>query len=253
MPMSTSLFNEIVKDQGRLRSNGVALQADRLDYSLRRYFVDEFYFRHVPTLSAGSRVLDLGGTKVSKRGDFDIGRYDLRVIYANLSPAKQPDVQSDAAHLPVKQSCFDAVICSEVLEHVPDPLAVLRETHQVLRSQGVLLVCAPFLHHIHGDPHDYGRYTDQYWREALARIGFADIVIERQGLFWSVMVDMLRGWAHEHAKQGRPRSDWLRRQLAKVIAKGKRMALAWEAEPGRDTHPFFGSFTTGFGIRAVRP
>lgn len=234
------------------RSDGVPVQADRLDYSLRRYFVDEFYSRHVPTLPAGSRVLDLGGNKVRKRGEFDIGRYDLRVVYANLSTAKRPDVQSDAAHLPLKQKCFDAVICSELLEHVADPLAVLRELHHVLRSQGIVLACVPFLHHMHGDPHDYGRYTDHYLRENLAKIGFGNIVIERQGLFWSVIVDMLRGLAWHNAKEGRPRSAWLRRQVAKLIAQGKRRALAWETQPGRETHPFFSSFTTGFGVVAIK-
>ena len=43
-------------------------QLRRLDYSLRRYFVDAFHARHVPTLAAGTRVLDLGGTRDGKRG-----------------------------------------------------------------------------------------------------------------------------------------------------------------------------------------
>ena len=46
----------------------LAFDADRLDYSLRRYFVDEFHFRHVPALSAGSQVLHWGSDKSYKRG-----------------------------------------------------------------------------------------------------------------------------------------------------------------------------------------
>jgi len=228
------------------------LQADRLDYSLRRYFVDEFHFRHVPALPPGSRVLDLGGNKIRKRGQFDIERYDLRVVYANLSTAKRPDVQADAVHVPFRDGCFDAVICSELLEHVPDPPAVLREAYRILRKGGTLLICVPFLHRIHGDPYDYGRYTDFYWSQTLTTIGFSDIRIEKQGLFWSVLMDMLRDFVYQMAQEGRPRSAWMRREVMKLIGKGKRIALAWDTGAIHQEHPFFNSFTTGFGICAVK-
>lgn len=227
-------------------------QADHLNYSLRRLYVDEFYSNHVAKLEQRSHVLDLGGVKHRKRGQFDIGCHGLNVVYANLSTAKQPDVQSDAAWLPFKPGSFDAVICAELLEHVRDPLSVLREVYRVLRSQGVVLISAPFLYQIHGDPSDYGRYTDQYWREHLAEAGFASILIERQGLFWSVVVDMVRSWANESAKSGRPRSPWLRRQVVRMIGRAKRLAVAWDTQPDSVAHPFFTSFTTGFGVVAIK-
>lgn len=233
-------------------SGDLSFQADYLGYSLRRYFVDEFHFRHVPMLPAGSRVLDLGGNKILKRGRFDIECYDLRVVYANLSTAKQPDLQSDAAHVPFRDSCFDAVICSELLEHVPNPLIVLHEAHRVLRVPGVLLICVPFLFRLHGDPYDYGRYTPRYWEENLTRIGFSDVEIERQGLFWSVLVEMLRSLAHEMFQQERPRSAWMRRLVAKVISLGQQKALAWDIQCEEQQDSFFTSFSTGFGIRTIK-
>ena len=157
-----------------LQTGGSLWKADRLDSSLRRYFIDQFHFRQVPSLPPGSRVLDLGGNKIRKRGHFDIERYDFRVVYADFSTAKRPDVQADAAYIPFKEGCFDAVICSELLEHVLDPLAVLREIHRVVRPGGTLLICVPFLFHIHGDPHDYGRYTDFYWSQTLKTSGFCE-------------------------------------------------------------------------------
>lgn len=234
------------------RTNSPSLQADRIDYSLRRYFVDEFHFRHVPALPPGSRVLDLGGNKIRKRGHFDIKRYDLRVVYANRSTAKRPDVQADASHFPFKDGCFDAVVCSELLEHVPDPVAVLREAYRVLRENGALLICVPFLFHIHGDPYDYGRYTDHYWLENQAKIGFVDIEIERQGLFWSVLVDMLRSYVYEMQKEGRPKYRILRWFLLRMVAYGKRKALQLEQMEYFKYHPFFNSYTTGYGIIAQK-
>ncbi len=92
-----------------------------LGYSLRRYFVDAFHFRHVPGLPVGEPVLDLAGNRIGKRGCFDIERYGLPVVYANLSPAKRPDVQADGIALPFRTGTFGSVICSELLEHVTVP------------------------------------------------------------------------------------------------------------------------------------
>jgi len=230
----------------------ISLQPDRIDYSLRRFYIDRFHARRVARLQAGASVIDIGGTKARKRGQFDIEQYDLKVTYVNISSEKEPDVVADAANLPFEDATFDAAICSELLEHVPDPAAVLREAHRVLKPRGVLLVCVPFLFHIHGDPGDYGRYTDQYWRERLTGVGFAEIEIERQGLFWSVVVDMLRNRANELARAGRPRFAPLRWLARKLVAWGKAKAVAWDAAPAPEDRPFFERYTTGFGIRAQK-
>lgn len=99
------------------------------------------------------------------------------------------NVQADAAYIPFADASFDAVICSELLEHVFQPIQVVEEAYRVLRPDGVLLLCVPFLYRIHADPYDYGRYTDYYWQRVLQETGFCRITVERQGLFFSVLLD----------------------------------------------------------------
>jgi len=222
----------------------------KLSYSLRRAYVDDFHDRHIPTLAPGSRVLDLGGLRLAKRGRFDIEQRALRVVVANLSRERSPHVQADAARTPFADGCFDAVICSELLEHVPEPGRVLSEAGRVLRPGGVLLVCVPFLFHVHADPYDYGRYTDYYWREALARAGFGPVQVEKQGLFWSVLADMLRAWVY-HRSLNVSLPGWQRRPLAAGVRWLRRRAVAWDAQAGPE-HPFYGSYTTGYGLVAVK-
>lgn len=220
------------------------LYADEIGYSVRRSFVDEFFTRHVTSLAAGSRVLDLGGNRTGKRGHFDVGGLDLRVVYANLSRVKRPDVQADALSVPVRNGCFDAVICSELLEHVYEPVAVLREIGRVLAVGGTLLACCPFLYRIHGDPHDYARYTEDYWLRALNTSGLQVIELERQGLFYSVLVDFCKQYVD--ALWHRPLRDVARLPLGVVQA----TALRRERTQRVRSHPFLRSFTTGFGIVA---
>jgi SAM-dependent methyltransferase len=224
-----------------------------LAYSLRRYFIDEFHFRHVSTLPVGSQVLDLGGNRIRKRGQFNIERYDLKVVYANLSTSKRPNVQGDAANIPFKNGSFDAVICSELLEHVPDPLAVLHEVYRILRDEGTLFICVPFLTQIHGDPYDYGRYTDFYWQKNLSEMEFHIVALERQGLFWSVLMDMVRAYVCDGLMNGNIAKRLVRNGIMPgVIAFGKRLALKLDTKPQKHKSLFFSSFTTGFGIVATK-
>jgi len=233
---------------------GTILQPDgSMEGSLRREFVDEFFSRQVAAISGGSTVLDLGGHRPPRRGRFDVDRYGLSVRSANISASRRPDVQTDASSLPFLPESFDAIICAELLEHVPDPLPVLREAHRTLRPHGVLLISVPFLFHIHADPHDYGRYTDQYWKENLDRIGFREVVIEKQGLFWSVIVDMMRGWLCEYKRTGHLRSDLSNKLATMLIRWAKKWALETEQAIPQADERYISRYATGFGIRAVKP
>ncbi len=224
-----------------------------LSYSLRRYYVDDFYLRHARDVDPAAMVLDVGGNRVQKRGAFDVGQCHDRVVYANLSVVKRPDVQCRAERLPLRACSVDVVICSELLEHVRGPAWVLREIFRVLRGKGILLLCAPFMNRIHADPSDYGRYTEYYWRETLTNIGFKDIMVEWQGGYWSVLIEMLR-YAVSHASLSwGPGRSWLIRPAAQVFYWLKIAAIAMDrAGNGSAAHKSLG-FTTGFGVKAVRP
>ena len=219
------------------------LAASALKTTVRRYYVDAFFIRQASRLSG--RVLDLGGTKIRKRGRFDIENYGLTVQYANLVPDKRPDFLCDAAAIAVRREAYDAVICAELFEHVRCPEIVLREVHRVLKPAGTLLITAPFLCRIHGDPHDFGRYTGHFWQETLEEIGFDEVVIEPQGLFFSVMADFLKQYAE---KVGFPRP--FGRLARRLMPTFQQWALRREQEPSAHASAFLASFTTGFGISA---
>jgi len=200
-------------------------------------------------LPPGSRVADLGGHRDRKRGSFDIRQFPLDVVCVNVSNKHGADVIADAAQLPFANDSFDVVLCAELLEHVSDPKAVLREAFRVLKPGGKLVACSPFLYHIHGDPHDYGRYTDHYWKTALKEIGFVRIEVERQGRFWSAIYDQIRHVSNRWTSK----SHWyflgLRSQIRQGIGYIKRIVTRWDTQPAPEDSVYW-AFTTGFGIIA---
>lgn len=52
-------------------------------------------------------------------------------------------VQKPTKNLRLKRNNFDVVICSEVIEHVPDDLNLIREFYKVLKSEGILILSTP--------------------------------------------------------------------------------------------------------------
>lgn len=225
------------------------LRPGDLWYSPRRYFVDAFFFREAAGLPPGARVLDIGGKKVRKRGQFDISKYPLRVEYANISPEAQPDYLCDAASIPVPDGTYDAAILAEVLEHVAHPEPVLKEAGRVLRPGGVLLMTVPFHCDIHADPHDYARYTDTWMDGRLKEAGFSQVAIERQGRLLSVSADMLKRFA---AQGTWPESAIGRRLFERFLGWWTRKAVALEAAGWHRDDRIVNGYTTGFGVRAVK-
>lgn len=133
------------------------------------------------------RVLDIGGAR--RRGRFQPPA-EAHWVVADLSGAC--DVRADIVALPFRSGAFDAIKATEVLEHVPDPAAALRECARVLRAGGHLVATAPFLERLHGDPNDYARFTEAMWARLLAEAGLRPVRIAPQGGYFTHLAGLVR-------------------------------------------------------------
>ena len=106
-------------------------------------------------------LLDIGcGTKPYEQS---FRPYIERYIGLEYSPesgyrGNSADLCGDAAALPLADASVDTILCTEVLEHVPDPERTIAEFARVLRPGGAIISTAPFVFPIH-DAHDYFRYS----------------------------------------------------------------------------------------------
>jgi SAM-dependent methyltransferase len=205
-----------------------------LSISVRRHFVDQFFFFHSDLFGRGLKIIDIGGKKGNKRGLFDIGRYDAEVTYVNIEKKDDPDILADASNIPVPDDSYDIAIAGELLEHVPDPILVLKEAHRLLKPGGKLIATVPFLYPIHADPHDFGRYTENFWENASMKTGFKDVKVERQGALSAVMALALQHFFIAKKISLRPI------QIPLVYL------LMWLDK--RTTNPRLRAWTTGYGL-----
>ena len=70
---------------------------------------------------------------------------------------------------PIDDTTADVVLCTETLEHVPDPSVFLSEAFRCLKPGGRILLTVPFAARWHFIPHDYWRFTPSGLQRLLAR------------------------------------------------------------------------------------
>jgi SAM-dependent methyltransferase len=135
--------------------------------------------RHVASVAhlAHGRLLDIGCGEMPFRPLFE-GRVDA--IWGldhirTLHPNDRIEIFGSALSLPVRSGSIDTTICFQVLEHVPEPLELLKEARRVLRPGGHLILTAPHIWNVHEQPHDYFRYT-QFGLEHLFKKAGLEIV-----------------------------------------------------------------------------
>lgn len=75
------------------------------------------------------------------------------------------DIVSDITSIPVGDGEFDAVLCTEVLEHVPNPNKAVEELCRVLKPGGTIIITAPFCSLTHMAPFHFCTGFSKFWYE----------------------------------------------------------------------------------------
>jgi SAM-dependent methyltransferase len=81
----------------------------------------------------------------------------------------------------VEDGAFDIALCTEVLEHIPDPAAFLARAYRCLRPGGRLVLTVPFAARWHFIPYDYWRYTPSSLDLLLTGAGFLEVHVQARG------------------------------------------------------------------------
>ncbi|HEX9007037.1 MAG TPA: methyltransferase domain-containing protein [Bacteroidota bacterium] len=158
--------------------------------------------RKVP---AGSRILDAGAGELKYKRfcshlDYvsqDFAQYDgtgdARGLQMGSWDQSRLDIISDITAIPEPGASFDAIMCIEVFEHLPDPLGALREFARLLRPGGRLILTAPFCSLTHFAPfHFYSGFNRYFFETHLPANGFEVVDLQRNGNFFDFVAQEVR-------------------------------------------------------------
>jgi SAM-dependent methyltransferase len=124
------------------------------------------------------RVLDAGAGIAPYRKHFEHVTYETADFGEVDKEYSHIDYVCRLEELPMADETYDLVLCSQVLEHIPDPLPVLRELRRVLKPGGQAWVSAPLFYEEHEVPYDFFRYTQFAWQQMADEAGFTVESIE---------------------------------------------------------------------------
>jgi SAM-dependent methyltransferase len=128
------------------------------------------------TRAVDGNILDLGGGEKASYIESLGGHHTITSL--NISEDANPTIKADITKpFPMDDESFDAALSFNTLEHIPDFETTFAETSRVLKPGARFIIATPFLHQIHGKPHDYWRYSASAFQNVLARHDFVVEII----------------------------------------------------------------------------
>lgn len=162
--------------------------------------------RVVGQIPKGSRILDAGAGECKNK------KYCGHLTYVSqdfceYSPADKAmhcssdadewdyskiDIVSDITEIPVEDSSFDAIICTEVFEHIMNPELAVKEFSRIINRGGVLITTTPGICGNHMAPYIFWHGISEYWyKEIYKKYGFEIKEMKRCGNYFDYMTEQM--------------------------------------------------------------
>ena len=156
-------------------------------------------------IPSGSRILDAGAGEQSYR------KYCSHLVYVAQDFAKYDgsgdkvglqtgtwdqtklDIVSDITSIPEPDGSFDAILCVEVFEHLPEPTKALAEFARLLRPDGHLILTAPVCSLTHFAPYYfYNGFSRYFYEKFLGDFGFEITELSPNGNYFEYLGQEVR-------------------------------------------------------------
>ncbi len=166
----------------------------RNDTARKRWIADT-----LTALPAGGSLLDVGAGECAYKPHCthleylaqDIAQYDGKGdgkgLHTDVWDTSELDFVCDLYDIP-EDRLFDTVFCSEVLEHVVDPVRAVEKMARLVRPGGQMILTAPFNSVTHFAPYHFCTGFSQYfYTHHLERLGFEVTELTANGGFFDVV------------------------------------------------------------------
>lgn len=103
------------------------------------------------------------------------------------SDLQKVDIICMANQIPLPDSSFDTIFSTQVIEHVEDHQALVKEAYRLLKPGGHFIISGPMYWPLHEEPYDYFRFTKHGFRYVLNKNNFEVLEILSNGGKWALM------------------------------------------------------------------
>lgn len=161
---------------------------------------DQWVIAHLKDIPAGKILVDAGAGEQKykpycshlKYIAQDFGEYIPNEVKNGIQSDSWDysglNIKCDIINMPLKQESVDVILCTEVFEHIKNPMLALEEFVRVLKTGGSLILTAPFCCLTHMAPYFYYNGFSEYWyKEHLESYGFRIIELTRNGDYFKYL------------------------------------------------------------------
>lgn len=167
---------------------------------------DKWIEEKLKNISDGKIILDAGaGEQPYKKFcshlkyiSQDFGEYDdsekKEALQMQEWNSKSVDILSDIIDIPLENESVDIILCTEVIEHLKNPILAIKEFSRLLKLGGQLLLTAPNCSLTHMAPYYFYNGFSRYWyKENLKDFGFEIEELTEYGNYFSwIKQELLR-------------------------------------------------------------
>lgn len=156
-------------------------------------------------LEDGTRILDAGAgeqkyKKFCKNLNYlsqDFNQYDGIGDKSGLQTKKWNyngiDIVSDIVNIPEQDGSFDVILCTEVFEHLPNPIDAIKEFSRLIKKGGRLILSAPFCSLTHFAPyHYYSGFNTYFYKYHLEKNNFKITEVSSNGSYFEYIAQELK-------------------------------------------------------------
>ncbi len=181
-------------------------------------------------IPSGLRLLDAGAGELANKKycthlDYvsqDFCQYDgtgdTKGLQRGSWDTRKIDIVGDITNIPEDKESFDVILCTEVLEHLPNPIKALEEFQRLLKKDGILILTAPFCSLTHFAPYHYSSGFNCYFYEFhLENLGFKVDEVSRNGNFFEYLGQEIRRVSSMADKYSSQNASYIERFAIKIV------------------------------------
>lgn len=186
----------------------------------------------------------------------DFGKYIPNEISAGLLQDTPWDytginITCDIIDMPLGNESVDVILCTEVFEHLKNPVLALKEFSRILKLNGRLILTAPFCCLTHMAPYFYCNGFSEYWyKEHLKDYGFKITEFTGYGNYFKYICQEL--FRIENMSEKYCNTELEPDEMNVIIESMKIMMRLSEKDSGSDETLRFGSMLVAEKIKTVK-